>query len=549
MNDEATDRLFSQYFEATSTAEDRAELAARLAESPGLRRRFLREARVRTEIRRWAKAEQSRVSDEGIVPALTVLHGRRRRRITRVPMHSADRPAAHRGLAPRRRWIEPLAVAAVALAIVGAVRFLRPRMAARQALAVVQEPGSSTVCRGQVRIAARPGTPLRIGDQIVVGVDGALSFAYRGERTRITAAPETALRLTDSPAGKRIDLDVGRIEAEVGRRAPGNPLVLFTTHAVAEVLGTRFTLEALPDRTRLEVRKGLVRLTRLADRQAVHVGPGQFAVAGAGYALAATAIRHAAPQAAGRSNRGLTALYLFNEATGRKIRDRSGVGRPLDLQIPEPHAVRWLRGGGLRIMSPTLIVSQGPAAKITDACKASGEFAVEAWVRPHNAAQTGPARIVTISHGHHRHMNVMLGQLADALSLRMRLSTARAAGYQWRELHTAPGTVRARLIHIAYVRAVSGIVSCYIDGRPVGLLHDGLVTPRAVVPVPGELSVWERTLELALADEPGDRRRAFLGDYHLVALYSTALTPAEVGRNYRAGPHVSAPGTTSKRVP
>ena len=64
-------------------------------------------------------------------------------------------------------------------------------------------------------------------------------------------------------------------------------MVLMTAQAEARVLGTKFTLAAATNATRLEVTEGGVQLTRSSDNMAVKVGSGQYAVAAAGYELAA----------------------------------------------------------------------------------------------------------------------------------------------------------------------------------------------------------------------------------------------------------------------
>src|SRR5206468_313097 len=55
--------------------------------------------------------------------------------------------------------------------------------------------------------------------------------------------------------------------------------VFATPHAEARVLGTKLTLTVSATETRLEVREGKVRLTRLSDNSWTDVGAGQFAVA------------------------------------------------------------------------------------------------------------------------------------------------------------------------------------------------------------------------------------------------------------------------------
>ena len=89
--------------------------------------------------------------------------------------------------------------------------------------------------------------------------------------------------------------------------------------------------------------------------------------------------------------------YSFREKKGDVVRDVSETGPPLNLKIEKLEAVRWLPDGGLRIASPTLIVSAAAADKIVQAIDRNGELTIEAWVQPANTTQSGPARIVLLT--------------------------------------------------------------------------------------------------------------------------------------------------------
>jgi hypothetical protein len=52
--------------------------------------------------------------------------------------------------------------------------------------------------------------------------------------------------------------------------------------------------------------------------------------------------------------------------------------------------------------------------------------------------------------------------------------------------------------------------------------------------VDGDFSSWDDTYHLALADEHTEDR-AWSGTYHLVAIYSRALTADEVMQNFSVG--------------
>ena len=112
-------------------------------------------------------------------------------------------------------------------------------------------------------------------------------------------------------------------------------------------------------------------------------------------------------------------LYTFREGSGNVVRDTSGTGDPLNLVIDNSDAVRWLPGGGLAITAKALVASPGPAAKATEAIKRSGAFTLEAWVKPANTTQSGPARIVTLSRDPSSR-NFTLGQGATAYEVRFR---------------------------------------------------------------------------------------------------------------------------------
>jgi hypothetical protein len=124
---------------------------------------------------------------------------------------------------------------------------------------------------------------------------------------------------------------------------------------------------------------------------------------------------------------GTVVLYDFREGTGQVVRDTSGVGTPLNLQVKDASTVQWLAGGGLRITGSALIASPGPATKLIEAVKRSKAITVEAWIKPENTVQAGPARIVTVS----RDMgtrNVTLGQKSGAYEVRLRTTATSPNG-------------------------------------------------------------------------------------------------------------------------
>ena len=224
---------------------------------------------------------------------------------------------------------------------------------------------------------------------------------------------------------------------------------------------------------------------------------------------------------------GLQVLYDFQEGSGATVHDVSNVGTALDLTIADPGAVTW-NAGYLSIDSATMAASPGAATKLVDACQTTGAITIEAWIKPANITQDGPACIVTMS-GDHNSRNFTLGQgLASPDPLAHYNCRFRASGTSnnGEPSSTTPdGTATTNLTHVLYTRSPVGQGSgkIYING-----------VEQSDVGVEGLLSVWNSTYRLALANE-FIGGRPWLGEYHLVAIYNRVLDPGEVTRNFQVG--------------
>ena len=96
----------------------------------------------------------------------------------------------------------------------------------------------------------------------------------------------------------------------------------------------------------------------------------------------------ASSMAATRTRSGLQALYDFSSSGGVIVKDRSGVGAPVNLRIAKPDAVRRSEGT-LEVRGKTIIRSDKPPTGIIDIVRRSGELTIEAWIRPANTSQKG----------------------------------------------------------------------------------------------------------------------------------------------------------------
>ena len=230
------------------------------------------------------------------------------------------------------------------------------------------------------------------------------------------------------------------------------------------------------------------------------------------------------PSAGTRVTKGLVSIYEFKEGQGRVVRDSSGSGEPLNLRIMDESHVSWT-DKGLLIKEPVLITSERPAAKIIDACRKTNEITLEAWIRPANVSQDGPARIISIS-GSKTERNVTLGQglhgnrPADLYMVRLRTTQTSTNGLP--AVVSPAGTATENMTHVVYTRAGNNRATLYINGQDRGILN-----------VAGDFSSWDTRMPLVIGDEVSEDR-PWLGLLHLCAVYSRALSPAEVLHNYEA---------------
>jgi periplasmic protein TonB len=142
--------------------------------------------------------------------------------------------------------------------------------------------------QGDVFLMSDAGrTPAKTGDPIPPGrglqTDGRESSAVvrYADGTLMDIGPDTVLKRFDE-GDKKLAVVQGTITAQVPRQPAGHPMILTTPLAESKVVGTKFTLWARPDWTRLEVKEGRVRFTRLSDGTSADVGPDQVAIASAG---------------------------------------------------------------------------------------------------------------------------------------------------------------------------------------------------------------------------------------------------------------------------
>jgi len=235
---------------------------------------------------------------------------------------------------------------------------------------------------------------------------------------------------------------------------------------------------------------------------------------------------------AARVNRDLQLLYTFEENAGQTVKDASGTGEALDVQIPDLKKIAWLNGG-LKLKEPTILAASGPVSRLTTALRASNEMTLEAWLKPASAQTPGLARVLTFSSGPAAR-NFTLAQSGGSYHLHLRSSTTNDNASNKALAGGQADT--GKLQHLVCTRDAGGQARLYLDGTEV-----------ASRKVDGNFSNWATNFQLCLGHESGGGSddRAWTGELHLVAVYSRALSLPEIRQNFNFGANLNLPPIVS----
>ena len=226
------------------------------------------------------------------------------------------------------------------------------------------------------------------------------------------------------------------------------------------------------------------------------------------------------------------AKYDFNENADKTIiSDSSGLEPPVNLTIQDSTAISWL-GNGLAINSSTVAISdrsQNTANRLTTAIRSSNELTVETWIKPANATQSGPARIVSLSVDY-GNRNMTIGQVANTYILRLRTSTTNENGKvnissgDINPITTAAGTARTELTHLVLTwDTTTASANYFING-----------SLSASATIDGDFSPWSDQYPLLLANELIDGR-TWLGKFYYLAIYDCAIEGKDISEKYVNG--------------
>lgn len=206
----------------------------------------------------------------------------------------------------RRRLIAAAVLAASVLLAVGAVfLLLRGDEASRKLVGEGPRPEAQKERATVAHVAVVSGTvltaddfaskdrravvedmELRTGDALYTVGPQSFAVLRFADGSMLSIAGNTELSCSITGSQKRIVLHDGDVFAQVAPQLPGQPMLIRTPKADAEVVGTKLTLFANLLATKLTVLEGLVRMKRLSDGTVINVQGGHSATASSDIAFA-----------------------------------------------------------------------------------------------------------------------------------------------------------------------------------------------------------------------------------------------------------------------
>ncbi len=151
--------------------------------------------------------------------------------------------------------------------------------------------------------------------------------------------------------------------------------------------------------------------------------------------------------------------------------------------------------------------------KLTEQLRKTGVITVEAWIKPENLKQEGPARILTFSKNTNER-NFTLGQEKDRIEFRLR--THQTSGNGLPGLATKPGSLKTEWTHVVFTRDKDGMARIYLNGD--------LAAQKSI---PGDFSNWKSEFGFQIGDEFGGKR-VWKGEIRSLAVYADPWSKGEI---------------------
>jgi len=214
-----------------------------------------------------------------------------------------------------------------------------------------------------------------------------------------------------------------------------------------------------------------------------------------------------------RVKSGLVALYEMQEGAGSTLNDTSGFGTPLPATFASATDVSWVKGGVSALNNN--LASTAAGTKVSQAVKGTNEVSVEVWAKFTSTPLIQYARLVTFS------------TTGDNYNIAVTSKQTEFWFYLLTDFPVGSETLVTPSGIMHFVGTFKGgVKSFYVNGAL-----------KVAITQTGTLATWSDTHPLSFFNSQAKDRPMFPGELHLVALYSRALSAAEIAQNYAAGPN------------
>lgn len=224
----------------------------------------------------------------------------------------------------------------------------------------------------------------------------------------------------------------------------------------------------------------------------------------------------------GRFEKDVIAKWEFKSGVGNTAFDTSGVEPAINLSINGDFT--WISGWGIQLVNAKAQGSTSSSKKLHDLIRATGEFAIEAWLVPANVTQEGPARIVTYSGGA-QNRNFTLGQTLYNYDFMLRTSHTDSDGQPALSTSDADEDLQASLQHVV-------VNYDPVNGRRIFV--NGIDTGDSDSVAVGDLNNWDASFAFALGSEVSSEL-AWAGSIRMVAIHNRVLSPEQISQNFSVG--------------
>lgn len=220
------------------------------------------------------------------------------------------------------------------------------------------------------------------------------------------------------------------------------------------------------------------------------------------------------PSYGSRVTADLVALYEFEDKAGTVARDSALA--PVNLSIGDATKVTW-DAHALRLDDFTALSTTGNMTKVFEACRASKELTVEAWIEPALVVEESYARLVAMGQDNASYDFSLGSRGTSATSMEHWASMKGGENLEPDQPKVASG-----LLHVVMTHSSDRTLRLWVNGAEIGSKNDTEPT-----------SSWSDR-PLFVGNSP-KKDRGWRGTIHLVAIYSRALDATSIAKNFAAG--------------